>query len=262
MSAQGSGTMLRFIGPSLFFYILFFLLFTPLGISKEPAQCLKTPEAYISKGLKTESLSVCRESANNKVLFCQGEPTQTGFVCSRPSLPQQLKQTHLARRTWSQKERDMLAAYTSVLPNDRLKVTSNFSIQTGQYGHLSFSPSKKSPCWKTIVRSAYDLHRNFPNITFVLSDRIRNCKALKRGTDLMVRKKSQVLRNLNSFSTPLHSVYLTNESKFNHYVVGKMGLYVNVNQRGEMAKRLVEFKIGRNQIPHETRSGRIGGMFR
>ncbi|MCB0365085.1 MAG: hypothetical protein H6624_10205 [Bdellovibrionaceae bacterium] len=251
--------IIRYLLPSFLLYGLFFALFPPMGISKEKERCQKSPEAFVSQGLSPDNLSVCWKN-QTQLLFCDGEPVQKGFVCSRPSLPGQLRSMTTQEKIWPKKDRDLLAAYSAILPTDRLKVGHEFSIQTGQYGHLSFDPGKQSPCWKTILRSALSLHQNFPEITFVISDRIKNCKALKDGTALLVKRKDKVRKNLSGITTPLHSVFLTDTSKFNHYVMGQMGLYVNVNRRGEIAKRLIDFRIGRDQIPHETSSGRVGGL--
>ncbi|MCB0384445.1 MAG: hypothetical protein KDD43_03560, partial [Bdellovibrionales bacterium] len=173
--------ILRYVIPSLLLYVLFFALFTPLGISKEKERCQQSPEAFVNRGLNQDNMSICWKD-QTKLLFCDGEPIQKGYVCSRPSLPQQLRSLSTNEQTWSKKDRNLIAAYAAILPTDRLKLGHEFSIQTGQYGHLSFDPGRKSPCWKTILRSAFNLHQNFPEITFVISDRIKNCKALKEGT--------------------------------------------------------------------------------
>ncbi|MCC7405897.1 MAG: hypothetical protein IT288_15990 [Bdellovibrionales bacterium] len=244
--------------PSLLFGVVFFVALTPTR-AQDHGHCQSSPDSFVRHGLDQDNLSICLRD-QRQLLFCDREPSERGVVCTRPGLSQQLRALTARSRTWSSQESALLSTYAAGLASDQLKVNRGFEIQTGRFGHLSLDPHHKASCWKAILKSAYKLSQSFPTVTFVLSDRIKNCKALEKGTDLMIRRKERVLKNLASFSTPLHSVFLTDESKFNHYLMGHMGLYVNVNRRGEIAKRLIDFRIGRDQIPHETSNGRIGGL--
>ena len=125
-----------------------------------------------------------------------------------------------------------------------------FFVQTGshkKYGHSTQRPA----CFEAILESAGILQLSFPKYNFVIDSSIKNCGQLVEDVYKLSQNRKLVQRNLDSFHSPLHSIYLTNQTKFNHYLMGHMGLYVNVNKSGEMSRRILELKIGKRVIPHE-----------
>lgn len=123
-------------------------------------------------------------------------------------------------------------------------VKPNLEIQTGPYPQVSTSlEALNSKCMATIVQSAYRLHREFPNYTFVVNSHIQNCENLKEGVKQLIAEKSRVMKNVDHFNSPLHSIYLTNTTKFIDNEIGKMGLYVDVNRPREIQRRLIDFDV-------------------
>lgn len=124
----------------------------------------------------------------------------------------------------------------------RIPVIDNpvFSIQTGKYAQITASrQALNSKCMTTIVQAAYKLHAAFPDYNFVIDSHIHNCQNLSDGIKHLLADVSRVKRNLDRFHTPLHSVFLSNRSGFNNQDLGKMGLYINVDRDGEIARVLI-----------------------
>jgi hypothetical protein len=147
----------------------------------------------------------------------------------------------------------VIATYLALLGwKSTILFRDKFSIQTGPYPQLSLGPAAlNTRCLITILSAAYRLHRVFHDYSFVVDSHIQNCQNLREGMRQIVADASRVKTNLASFDSPLHSVFFTNQTRFNHYVLGKMGLHINVNRNDEVRRRLIAFKIGRADIRHE-----------
>lgn len=128
------------------------------------------------------------------------------------------------------------------------------SVQTGRYGQVVLGKKAlNGRCMSQIVKAAYTLHRHFPDYNFVIESHIQHCQNLQDGVRRLIAEKEVVKKNLKSFHSPLHSVFLTNRSRFNHYVLGEMGLHINVNQKDEIKRRLIDFEIAETAIPHQLK---------
>ncbi|MCB0408136.1 MAG: hypothetical protein KDD34_08035 [Bdellovibrionales bacterium] len=156
----------------------------------------------------------------------------------------------------SSKNKQSLLAYLALMDWDKkIQVKSEFLIQTGPYGKLQITDNPLNVrCLNEIMHSAYLLETHFPNVSFQIDGNINNCSSLNRGVEEMIKNKSRVAQNINKFNSPMHTVFLTTQTKFNHFLLGKMGLYINVNRSNEITHRLIEFRVGHSDIVHETKN--------
>lgn len=126
----------------------------------------------------------------------------------------------------------------------------NFRLQVGPYQRLELS-RRPPKCLREILQVAEILKAEFPEFTFSVDGKIKNCKNLKNGVAQMLEHKDAVSRNILKFHSPLHTIYLTNKTKFNHRLLGHMGLYINIEREDEIKRRLISFEVGAAAIPHE-----------
>lgn len=155
----------------------------------------------------------------------------------------------------------LLATY---LHNTKLKkplrIRKHFRIQTGKYSGVTLASNPLSGrCFSEVLKSAYLLQTELPEFNFEIDGEISRCSRLRKGVRDLVKNKAQVAQNLKHIHSPLHTIYLTTETKFNNHTLGKMGLYVNVERRGEIKSRLIDFHISQEQIRHEKKP-RLGGL--
>jgi hypothetical protein len=153
------------------------------------------------------------------------------------------------------KKRALLAFIDLTEWRKPIRVKSEMVIQTGPYGKLELSDKPLDvKCLSEIMQAAYLLETHFSNVTFQIDGDIKECKNLKSGVEDLVKNKSRVKTNIAKFHSPMHTIYLTTQTKFNHFLIGKMGLYINVNRSNEIPHRLIEFRVGKAEINHETKS--------
>ena len=156
--------------------------------------------------------------------------------------------------------KQLLAAYLSAMDySEGIIIDPLLSIQTGQYPQVMVSPQAlNSKCMATIVQAAYKLHTYFSNYSFVIDSHIQNCNNLRDGIKQIVAERERVKKNLDKFNSPLHSVFLSNQSRFVSRELGKMGLHINVDRSGEMRKRLIDFEI--SGIPNDGPKTSLTGL--
>ncbi|NQZ00104.1 MAG: hypothetical protein HRT45_05475 [Bdellovibrionales bacterium] len=160
-----------------------------------------------------------------------------------------LRSFHTAQTS---KKEMVLDFYRRSGKGSKISVKAPLRFQTGPYKRLFLTDTLfRTKCLKELVWSAEQLNSHFPEFSFQLDGRIQNCKNLEKGVQRIIANKSKVRANVSRFHTPMHTIYLTNRTKFNHHQVGKMGLYVNVNKSREIQRRLVDFRVGVNDITHE-----------
>jgi hypothetical protein len=146
----------------------------------------------------------------------------------------------------------MLDFYRRTGAGSKVLVRAPLRFQTGPYKRMFLTDSLfRTKCLKELVWSAEQLQSHFPQFSFQVDGRIQNCRNLEKGVQKIIANKSRVKSNVSRFHTPMHTIYLTNRTKFNHHQVGKMGLYVNVNKAREIQRRLIDFRVGVNDITHE-----------
>lgn len=134
-----------------------------------------------------------------------------------------------------------------------------FYLQTGPYRQLQLG-AKSTPCVFEIMQTAQLLQENFSEFSFYLDGRIRSCEHLRQGMKEILAAKDKVKKNISRFHTPMHTIYFTNQTKFNHDDVGHMGLYINIEKENEIQKRLILFEVGESSIVHERENMHMGGF--
>lgn len=136
-------------------------------------------------------------------------------------------------------QRGALATYLSVLNwTGPIRMKKNLRFQTGPYETLELGSTGPS-CLPEILEAARILETHFARYSFSIDGRIKNCRSLKRGVNALLLAKNKVQQRLNKFFSPLHTVYLTVESKFNHQELGAIGLYINVDKPNEIQRQLL-----------------------
>lgn len=206
--------------------------------------------------LATEKMKFCTSSSTGcyKVNFSSAEKTLKDKLKSQSGYANRKALRFLKRA--SEKNKGVLLGYLDLMKwRKKIRVKTDFLVQTGPYGkiHITDKPTSVR-CLKEIMHSAYLLETHFPEYSFQIDGDIKSCSNLKAGIVDLVTNKRRVKKNIAKFHSPMHTVYLTTQTKFNHFVVGKMGLYINVNRSNEIPKRLINFLVGTNQIAHETKS--------
>ncbi len=141
----------------------------------------------------------------------------------------------------------LLASSTDLMKLKKpVQVSSRLRLQTGPYSRLTLSKSPLTvKCLEDILFAGQILQREFQDFNFEVDSKITQCKNLRDGASLLVKNKKQVIKNLKLIHSPMHTIYLTDKSKFNNDTLGEMGLYVNVNKKNEIKKRLVDFTINK-----------------
>ena len=195
----------------------------------------------------TDPAELFRTNPGLSVVYeCGGESESR--LCDEPDAPQcrrvpiasGLKLLNSIQSGLPQKK--VLAAYLAAMNfSEPVHVRSLLSIQTGKYAQVNASrQALNAKCMTAIVQAAYKLHVVFPDYNFVVDSHIQNCENLKEGIKRLLADRTKVRRNLNQFHSPLHSVYLSNRTGFNQNELGKMGLYINVDQAGEIQRLLID----------------------
>ncbi|MGE0762478.1 MAG: hypothetical protein AB7N80_04295 [Bdellovibrionales bacterium] len=156
--------------------------------------------------------------------------------------------------------KQVLGAYLSAMDySEGIIVDPLLSIQTGPYPQVMVSPQAlNSKCMTAIVQAAYKLHTFFQNYSFVVDSHIQSCQNLKDGIRQLIAQREKVQGNLNQFHSPLHSVFLTNRTRFVNKEIGQMGLHINVDREGEIRRRLIDFEV--SAIPTDSPRTRLSGL--
>lgn len=206
--------------------------------------------------LATDDMKFCTSSKRGcyKVDFSSAEKNLRSKLKNQPGYANR-KALRFLKRT-SGKAKGVLLGYMDLMKWDKkVRVKTHFLVQTGPYGkvHITDKPTSVR-CLTEIMHSAYLLETHFSEYSFQIDGDIRSCRNLKSGVEDLVNNKHRVKKNIAKFHSPMHTVYLTTQTKFNHFLVGKMGLYINVNRSNEIPKRLIKFRVGTSQIAHETKS--------
>jgi hypothetical protein len=204
-----------------------------------------------------EAMEFCsykRASGCKKVDFSSAEDRLRDQISSHSGYAGRKVLRSLQRQD-NTKKRALLAFIDLVDWRKNIRVKSDFVIQTGPYGKLQLSEKIFDVrCLSEIMQAAYLLETHFPKISFEIDGGIKECKNLNSGVAQLIENKSRVKQNIAKFHSPMHTVFLTTQTKFNNFLMGKMGLYVNVNRSGEIPNRLIEFRVGEAEINHETTS--------
>lgn len=216
----------------------------------------KSSNSVYACNVASDSMKFCSSSQSGcyKMDFENGEQILKSQLKKQSGYANRKALRFLKRGTDTNKS--VLLGYLDLMKwNKKIRVKSHFLVQTGPYGkiHITDRPTSVK-CLSEIMHSAYLLEAHFPNISFQIDGNIKKCSNLKSGVLELVNSKGRVKSNIAKFYSPMHTVYLTTETKFNHFVVGKMGLYINVNRSNEIPSRLIEFRVGKTQIAHETKS--------
>lgn len=225
--------------------------------------CFKSPQKAVGQfgeqvyacELATTDMQFCgkKRSGCYKLDFRSAENNFRGKLKSQGGYAARKILRFLQRS--SLKEKGTLLSYLDLMKWQKpIRLKAHLKVQTGPYGkiHLTDQPTQ-AKCLKEVLQAAYLLETHFPKITFQIDGTIQSCKNLRDGVDKLVANKPRVKKNIGTFITPMHTIFLTTRTKFNHYVLGKMGLYINVDRSKEIKKRLVELRVSRSEIPHETR---------
>lgn len=210
-----------------------------------PKSCIKVSQ--ISMAASDQNLSkykqLCRDT--RRAYYCQNKAKN--LACSSINLTRSKKNW---LKTPLRKTRDYKALLTSsyldiIKFRKPLRLSSKSRVQTGPYSQMTLNT--KSPlrlqCLESILYSAQVLQKELPKFNFEIDGKIKKCSNLREGIELIVANKELVTRNLKQIHSPLHTIYFTTESKFNDHILGKMGLYINVEKKNEIKNRLVDFKI-------------------
>lgn len=233
------------------------------GAKSAHAGCSRAIDEVQSSGkpvyaceLASEDMEFCSSSRSGCYLlnFASAEKKLKSKIKSQSGYANRKALRFLKRA--SEKNKGVLLGYLDLMKwNKKIRVKTDFLVQTGPYGkiHITDKPTSVR-CLREIMHSAYLLETHFPEYSFQIDGDIRSCRNLKSGVEDLVNSKSRVKRNIAKFHSPMHTVYLTTQTKFNHFLVGKMGLYINVNRSNEIPKRLIKFRVGANHIAHETKS--------
>ena len=141
----------------------------------------------------------------------------------------------------------LLATSTDLMKLKKpVAVGEKFRLQTGPYSRLTLNKAPLTvKCLEEILFAGQILQREFSGFNFEIDGKVTGCKNLREGASLLVKNKKQVVKNLKLIHSPMHTIYLTDKSKFNNDTLGEMGLYVNVNKKNEVKNRLVDFTISK-----------------
>lgn len=218
--------------------------------SSSTNSCYKSPLKYLNRGHSPRSMHLCDWDGITR--FCTQNSTK--YSCQRLSLESSLKKVN-GLRVISSDDREVLATFMSLMrwqgpitENDR------FLIKTGRYQRISLSVQRsQSPCYKEVLQTALLLQTNFPDFNFSIDGQVTDCDALTEGVEQMVLHPSQVKSTIRRFHSPLHTVFFTNRTRFNHFMMQEMGLHLNANDGDEIKARLIENRIGLSDIPHERK---------
>lgn len=243
---------------------IIFTLGVSLGpVSAQAKACYWSPKEAVSQfgnkvyacNLASTEMRFCgkKKSGCYSIKFQQAEKAIRKKLKSQGGYGARKVLRYLQRNSLG--EKSTLLSYLDLMKwRKPIRLKPQFKVQTGPYGkiHLTDRPTRIK-CLKELLHAAYLLETHFPKITFQVDGGIKSCRNLQRGVEKLVVNKSRVRKNIGAFITPMHTIFLTTRTKFNHFVLGKMGLYINVNRSREIKQRLIENRVSRSDILHETR---------
>lgn len=222
------------------------------SVTNKRISCTTEAEAFFKQNPQAKKIFICGPVTAEK--FCL---TKTDNSCLELDVPSTMKTVNSAQkwvdpgnkkmaRTFrddSGPRKKVLATYLARMKfNKSIFIRPTLSIQTGRYPLVSVSKQAlNTKCMTAIVQAAYRLNSTFPDYNFVVDSHIHNCHNLREGIKELLVHQNRVRSNLKKFHSPLHSIYLTNETKYVSQELGKMGLYVNVDMDGEIRRRLIKF---------------------
>lgn len=231
--------------------LLLILLFASVS-SGAVETCNNDPERFLSLNSRAEHFYICDTKVGEE--YCESpKSSQCEAVHFAETLdalnsrknyfgPAQSVQNFAESR--SIKKRVLASFLAAMNFSRRITIQPTLEIQTGKYSNVGASlEALNSRCMATIVQAAYKLHNRFPNYTFVIDSHIQNCNNLRDGVKRLIANQGLVEKNLSRIMNPLNSVFLTHQTKFVRGELGKMGLHINVDQDGEIERRLISWDV-------------------